>query len=87
VDLAAGAVFAVLEQLHRTLTSGRGVDRVDGLVEGHRFAETDRGERGTGAEAKNGGHDGRDGFESHCTLLDPIHLGQVPGARGFKSIR
>jgi len=49
------------------------------LVEGHRFAETDRGERGTGAERKNDGHAGQDEFGDQRIL--PSGLTLVPAAR------
>src|ERR1700722_14505483 len=84
VDVAAGAVFAGLEQLHGALASGRGVDRVDDFVEGHRFIETDPGERGTGAERKNHGYAGQDGSGDHRTP-SLLKLGASSTERGSRT--
>src|ERR1700712_2338 len=75
-NVTAGAERAVLEDLHRTLASGRGFDHVDDLVQRHRRVLTDHRKRRTGAKRHYDGQNGRTGSKTHRELLPKLPLGQ-----------
>jgi hypothetical protein len=57
--------LAVLKDLHtRALASDPGVDDIENVVEGHRFAKTDCGKQLSRAQTKNDGQSSRAGFQA-----------------------